>query len=135
MSWSKICAKFADQRWTLTDAAYRLHHEGLTWSNRKQTDGRLAKDDMRRWAKRPEAAEELVAVGWWEDHLTHYQIIQHIGYPRTKAQIANQSIRQLSREPQPRVGRRSLPKTSRLTIRNAIRITIRNATRTGRTGQ
>lgn len=29
-----------------SDAAYRLHHEGLTWSNRKTTDGRLATEDM-----------------------------------------------------------------------------------------
>jgi hypothetical protein len=92
VTWTKTGDEFSDECWTLSDAAYRLHHEGLTWSNRKQTDGRLDKDDMRRWAKRPEAAEELVVVGWWEDHGGHYQIIHHIGYQRTKAQIANQSI-------------------------------------------
>jgi hypothetical protein len=92
MTWTKTGDEFADECWTLSDAAYRLHHEGLTWSNRKGLDGQLAKDDMQRWARRPEAAEELVAIGWWEDHGQHYQIIHHIGYQRTRAQIAHQSI-------------------------------------------
>ncbi|WP_156738015.1 hypothetical protein [Mycobacterium scrofulaceum] len=92
MTWTKTGDEFADECWTLTDAAYRLHHEGLTWSNRKGTEGQLAKDDMRRWAKRPEAAEELVSVGWWEDHGQHYQIVHHLGYQRTREQVAHQSL-------------------------------------------
>ena len=92
MTWTKTGDEFADECWTLSDAAYRLHHEGLTWSNRKGLDGKLDKDEMVRWAKRPGAAEELVAIGWWEDHGTHFQIIHHIGYQRTAAQIAHQSL-------------------------------------------
>jgi hypothetical protein len=92
MTWTKTGDEFSDECWTLSDPAYRLHHEGLTWSNRKALDGQLAKDDMRRWARRPEAAEELVNVGWWEDHGQHYQIIHHIGYQRTQEQLAHQSI-------------------------------------------
>jgi hypothetical protein len=91
MTWTKTGDEFADECWTLSDAAYRLHHEGLTWSNRKGLDGRLDKDDMVRWAKRPAAAEELVSIGWWEDHGSHYQIIHHIGYQRTREEIAHQS--------------------------------------------
>jgi hypothetical protein len=92
MTWTKLGDEFADECWTLSDAAYRLHTEGLVWSNRKGTDGQLAKDDMRRWARHPEAAEELVSIGWWEDHGGHYQIIHHIGYQRTREQVARQSI-------------------------------------------
>jgi hypothetical protein len=92
MTWTKTGDEFADECWTLSDAAYRLHHEALTWSNRKGTDGQLAKDDLRLWAKRPDAADELVNRGWWEDHGEHYQIIHHIGYQRTAAQVARQSI-------------------------------------------
>jgi hypothetical protein len=55
------------------------------------TDGQLAKEDMRRWAHHPDAAEELVDVGWWEDRGAHYQIINHLGYQRTKKQVAKQS--------------------------------------------
>jgi hypothetical protein len=91
MTWTKQGDEFADECWELSDAAYRLHNEGLIWSNRKALDGRLKKDDMVRWAKRPGAAEELVASGWWEDRGDYYQIIHHLGYQRTKEEIANQS--------------------------------------------
>ncbi len=56
------------------------------------TDGQLVKEDMRRWAHHPEAAAELVDVGWWEDHRQHYQIVHHLGYQRTREQVAKQSI-------------------------------------------
>jgi hypothetical protein len=92
MTWTKTGDEFSDECWTLSDAAYRLHHEGLTWSNRMLTDGQLAKDDMRRWAHHPDAAAELVDVGWWEDGGQHYQIVHHIGYQRTRKQIAKQSV-------------------------------------------
>ena len=91
MTWTKLGDEFADECWTLSSDAFRLHTEGLVWSNRKATDGQLAKDDMRRWAKRPEAAEELVSIGWWEDRGEHYQIVHHLGYQRTKEEIAHQS--------------------------------------------
>jgi hypothetical protein len=91
MTWTKTGDEFADECWELSDAAYRLHHEGLTWSNRKATDGKLAKDDMVRWAKRPGAAEELVACGWWEDRGEYFQIVHHLGYQRTKDEVAHQA--------------------------------------------
>jgi hypothetical protein len=92
MTWTKLGDEFGDECWTLSDAAFRLHVEALCWSNRMLTDGQLAKDDMRRWAHHPQAAEELVDVGWWEDSGGHYQIVHHLGYQRTKKQIAKQSI-------------------------------------------
>ena len=91
MIWTKLGDEFGDECWTLSDPAFRLHTEGLCWSNRKGTDGQLAKDDMLRWAERIEAAEELVDRGYWEDHGQHYEIVHHIGYQRTSAQIAKQS--------------------------------------------
>jgi hypothetical protein len=91
MTWTKLGDEFGDECWTLSDKAFRLHAEGLCWSNRMLTDGQLAKEDMRRWAHHPDAAEELVDVGWWEDHGAHYQIIHHLGYQRTKKQVAKQS--------------------------------------------
>jgi hypothetical protein len=93
VTWSKLGDEFADECWTLSDAAFRLHVEGIVWSNKKQTDGQLAKDDMPRWARHPEAAaEELVSIGWWEDHGEFYLIVHHIGYQRTRAEIAHQSL-------------------------------------------
>jgi hypothetical protein len=92
MTWTKLGDEFADECWTLSDKAFRLHTQGLLWSNRMLTDGQLAKEDMRRWAHHPDSAEELVSVGWWEDRGGHYQIVHHLGYQRTRKQIAKQSI-------------------------------------------
>lgn len=91
MTWTKIGDEFGDQCWKLSDAAFRLHTEALVWSNRKHLDGRLDKDEMRLWAKRPEAADTLVGLGWWEDHGDHYQIVSHLGWQRTAAQWLHQS--------------------------------------------
>jgi hypothetical protein len=91
MTWTKLGDEFYDECWTLTDSAFRLHVEALVWSNKKLTDGQLAKDEMLRWARHPEAAEELVSVGWWEDCGAHYLIIHHIGYQRAREDAVKQS--------------------------------------------
>jgi hypothetical protein len=91
MTWTKLGDEFRGHCWQLPDSAFRLHAEGLIWSNDKHLDGRLAKDEMRLWAKRPEAADDLVAVGFWEDHGDHYQIIIHQGWQRTAAEWFHQS--------------------------------------------
>jgi hypothetical protein len=91
MTWTKLGDEFADECWTLSDKAFRLHVEGLIWSTRKHLDGRLAKDEMPRWAKRPDAATELTDVGFWEDCGDHFQIIHHLGYQRTAAEWRHQS--------------------------------------------
>lgn len=84
MTWTKLSDDYPDDCWQLTDAAFRLHTEGLCWSNRKLLDLRLAKDELRRWAKHPEAAGELVACGWWTDEGGHYLIVHHGRYQRPR---------------------------------------------------
>ncbi|HME15758.1 MAG TPA: hypothetical protein VKG83_09985 [Mycobacterium sp.] len=84
MTWTKLSDDFSDDCWELSDAAVRLHMEGLVWSNRKLLDCRLVKDDMVRWAKRPGAAEELVNAGWWRDEGDYYLIVHHARYQRTR---------------------------------------------------
>ena len=91
MTWTKLGDEFADECWQLPDDAWRLHVEGLIWSNSKHTDGRLLKDEMRRWAKNPDAAETLVDRGWWEDGGDHYQVIHHQRAQRTAAEWRAQS--------------------------------------------
>jgi hypothetical protein len=90
MTWTKLSDDFTDDCWELSDAAVRLHMEGLVWSNRKLLDLRLAKDDMVRWAKRPAAAEELVNAGWWRDESDYYVIIHHAVYQRSRQAVLNQ---------------------------------------------
>jgi hypothetical protein len=67
--------------------AFRLHIQGLLWSNRMLLDGQLAKEDMSRWAHHPEAAPELVERVHLGGPRRHYQIIHHIGYQRTAKEV------------------------------------------------
>lgn len=90
MTWTKLSDDFADDCWTLSDEAFRLHVEGLTWSNRKLLDLRVPKADVRRFAKHPEALPELVAVGWWTDDGDHYVIRHHATYQRTREDVVKQ---------------------------------------------
>ena len=90
MTWTKLSDDFSDDCWELSDAAVRLHMEGLVWSNRKLLDCRLAKSDMVRWAKRLGAADELVAAGWWRDSGSHYEIVHHAAYQRSRDAVLKQ---------------------------------------------
>ncbi len=93
MTWTKLSDDFSDDCWTLSDAAFRLHTEGLVWNNRKLLDLRIPNDDLRRFAKTPEAVDELVAVGWWTDDGDAYVIRHHGGYqPTREAVLARQAV-------------------------------------------
>ncbi len=35
MTWTKLGDEFTDETWTVSDAAYRLHVDGLVWSNHR----------------------------------------------------------------------------------------------------
>jgi hypothetical protein len=89
MAFTSLSDDFTDDCWSLSDQAHRLHVDGLVWSNRKLLDLRLPKDDLRRFAKHPEAAPELVACGWWSDEGDAYVIQHHGVYQRTKETVLN----------------------------------------------
>ncbi len=92
MTWTKLSDDFSDDCWTLSDAAFRLHVEGLIWSNRKLLDLHIRKDDLRRFAKDHTVAPELVAVGWWSDEGETYVIRHHGTYqPTREAVLARQA--------------------------------------------
>lgn len=87
MTWTKLSDDFSDDCWELSDEAFRLHVEGLLWSARKLLDLVLAKDEMHRWAKHPEAVSELVERGYWRDEGDgRYRIVHHACYQRSRAQ-------------------------------------------------
>ncbi|GAA3172739.1 hypothetical protein GCM10010531_27830 [Blastococcus jejuensis] len=90
MTWTKLSDDYSDDCWTLSDAAFRLHTEALVWNNRKLLDLRIPKADLRRFAKTPEAAPELLAVGWWSDDGDAYVIRHHGTYQRTREQVLAQ---------------------------------------------
>jgi hypothetical protein len=89
MTWTKLSDDFTDDTWTLSDAAYRLHSDGLVWSNRKLLDLRIPKDDLRRF-KTPEAIGELLTGGWWIDQGAYYLIQHHAAYQRLREAVINQ---------------------------------------------
>lgn len=90
MTWTKLSDDFGDDCDTLSAPAFRLHVEGLCWSNRKLLDCRIPKSDLRRFAKDAGAVDELLATGWWSDLGSHYAIRHHATYQRTREQVLKQ---------------------------------------------
>lgn len=90
MAFAKLSDDFSDDCWTLSDAAYRLHTEGLVWSARKLLDCRVPTDDLRRFARRPEAVLELLAAGWWSLDGDVYVIRHHAQYQRLREDVLAQ---------------------------------------------
>lgn len=91
MTWTKTSDDYPDDCWTLSDRAYRLHHEGLTWSNRKLLDCRIPKDDLRRFARHgDDGVAELLACGWWREVGPFYEIVHHATYQRTRDEVLAQ---------------------------------------------
>lgn len=90
MTWSKLSDDFSDDCWTLSDAAFRLHVEGIIWSNRKLLDLRIPKDEVQRFAKHPGAVQELLGVGWWTEASDGYLIRHHAAYQRLREDVIRQ---------------------------------------------
>jgi hypothetical protein len=90
MTWTKLSDDFADDCWSLSAEAFRLHTEGLVWSNRKLLDCRIPESDVRRFARHPQAIDELLAVGWWVADGDHYVIRHHARYQRERSRVLNQ---------------------------------------------
>jgi hypothetical protein len=90
MTWTKLSDDFTDDCWSLSDAAYRLHSEGLVWSNRKLLDLLIPKEDVPRFAKHPEAVTELLDQGFWKDVGDRYLIRHHAQYQRTREAVIKQ---------------------------------------------
>lgn len=92
MTWAKLSDDYSDDCWTLSDAAFRLHTEGLIWSNRKLLDCVLPKDDLRRFAKRSDAVQELLDTGFWQESKDggSYIIRHHADYQRDREAVIAQ---------------------------------------------
>jgi hypothetical protein len=92
MVWAKLNDTYGDDCATLSDAAFRTHTEGLGWTMRRVTEGRITKRELRRFAEtaEPEAAvAELIEARWWEDHETGdgWTILHDMHYQRTRDQV------------------------------------------------
>jgi hypothetical protein len=90
VTWTRLSDDYSDDCWQLSDKAFRLHTEALVWSNRKLLDCRIPLDDVRRFARHPEAVPELLAAGWWTEKPDHYVLRHHAGYQWKKERVLRQ---------------------------------------------
>ncbi len=77
MTWTKLGDEFSDEARDLTDAEHRTHVDALGWSNRRGLDLLIPKRDLRKFGESPsaaEAADGLVAKGWWADRGEYWYI-------------------------------------------------------------
>jgi len=106
MVWTKLSDDFGDEcaKQGLSDAAFRTHVEGLLWTMRRETDGRIPEKDLKRFAESDQAADGLVEVlekGLWRTTSDGYEIVHHMEHQTTsdvlrKRREAN-SVRQQRR--------------------------------------
>lgn len=89
MAITRKTGNFANECWSLSDAAYRLHDEGLIWSNEKLLNCRIPKEDIQRF-KRPEAVQELLDKEWWDEDGDVYVIRHHANVQRGREQVLAQ---------------------------------------------
>ncbi len=87
MTWTKLSDDFSDDCDRLSDRAFRLHVEGLIWSNRKLLDCRLPADRLARYTSHPDAVPELLTAGWWTQDGDHYLIRHHSRYQPSREDV------------------------------------------------
>lgn len=108
MTWTKLSDDFGEDcaRVQLSDAAFRTHVEGLLWTMRRGTGGRLNRRDIDRLAETeaPMAAvKELLDVGFWQQaedgflivHAMSEQIEPHVIEHRRKVDRERQQRKRL----------------------------------------
>lgn len=99
MVWLLLSDDFAEDvaRVELSDAAFRTHVEGLLWTMRRLTDGRIGPRELRRLAETedPQAAvRELVAAGFWTGLPDGGFQIQHAMEHQPEAEVVETRRRQ-----------------------------------------
>ena len=83
MTWTKTGSEFPDDAYNveLSDAAYRTHHEAITYLYKiERTDCFIRTDEVRRFAGSPHAemaVTELVNLGWWRIQGQGYEVAHH----------------------------------------------------------
>jgi len=83
MTWTRTGAEFPDDAYSdeLSDAAYRTHHEAITYLFKLERTGCFIRvDEVRRFAGSPladMAVTELVNLGWWRVKQQGYEVVKH----------------------------------------------------------
>jgi hypothetical protein len=91
MTWVRFDDQFTIHRKvsSLSDAAYRLHTEGIFWAARNLTDGRIARDELRSVSRgKPEThAAELVKRGLWLETDDGWEIHDYLSYQPSRSKV------------------------------------------------
>lgn len=90
MTWTKLSDDYTDETESLSDAGFRMLTELLVFSNRKLLDCVIPLKDLRRFAKNPEAIQEVLDGGWAELQGETVVIKYHAAYQRSRAAVQNQ---------------------------------------------
>jgi hypothetical protein len=90
MTWTRLSDDFADDCWTLSSDAFRLHTELHVWSNRKLLDCRIPIDELPRASRCPDALPELVETGYVSCDGETIILRHHAMYQRTREQVIGQ---------------------------------------------
>lgn len=83
MTWRKTGQEFDDECAVveMSDAAYRTHQEAIGFIYKMKNEAcEITKGSVRRFAASPhaqEAIKELIALGFWRDHGSHYEVVHH----------------------------------------------------------
>lgn len=117
MTWTKTGDEFADDcaNVDLSDAAYRTHHEAISWLYRvERIDCRVPTRLVPRFAGSPHvdlAIQELINVGWWRINQQDYEIVHHAEVIRGSI-VAQQKKHERDRKSQAAARARSRPSVS-----------------------
>jgi len=115
MTWLKLGDEFGDDCAAagLSDGAFRLHVEALSWVMKRETGGRLTARDVRRLADAsdPQAAlAELLDVGFWgADQNGAYVIVHHMDVQPEPDEIALRRTKAAERARKSRRRKAGLP--------------------------
>jgi hypothetical protein len=117
MTWTKTGDEFADDcaNVDLSDAAYRTHHEAISWLYRvERIDCRVPTRLVRRFAGSPHyelAIQELINLGWWRIAQQDYEIVHHAEVIRGSI-VAQQKKHERDRKSQAAARARARPPVS-----------------------
>lgn len=139
MTWLKTSEDFPDQCAELSDAAYRTHHEGLSWAMRRENGGYLSRRDLRRMAESDhadEAVAELLELGFWVQEGDGYRIKHHMEHQPEPEVIRTRREKEAERQRKKRLKDAGVAPVSRRDDQaNDMRDPVRNGTeRNGRSG-
>lgn len=92
MPWVRLDDEFPSHRKVerLTDAAFRLHVQGICWCARNLTDGHISRDDLdfvSRIRRPRRHAAQLVVAGLWSETDSGWYIHDYLEYQPSKAQV------------------------------------------------